>query len=71
LDRLSRAEVLLDLVLTSVEEIIEDIKIGGNPGCSDHALVVFMILRNVSLAKSGVRTLNFRRVNFRLFQGIV
>ena len=64
LERLTRDEVLLDLVLTSAEEIIKDIKIGGSLGCSDHALVEFMPWRNVSLAKSGVRTLNFRRANF-------
>ena len=39
LERLTRDEVLLDLVLTSAEEIIKDIKIGGSLGCSDHALV--------------------------------
>ena len=33
-------------------------------GCSSHALVEFVISRNVGLAKSGVKTLNFRRVNF-------
>jgi len=49
-------------------ETIKDIKIGGRLGCSDHALVEFAILRNMGLAKSGVRTLNFRRVNFRLLK---
>jgi len=29
---------------------------------------MFMILRNMGLAKSGVRTLNFRKANFRLFE---
>ena len=32
-----------------------------------HALVEFLILRNVGLTKSEVRTLNFGRANFRLF----
>ena len=66
LDRQTRGEALLDPVLTNVEEIIKDLKMGGGLGCSDHALVEFMILRNVDLAKSGVRTLKFRRANFRL-----
>lgn len=30
-----------------------------------------MILRNVSLAKSGIRTMNFRRVKFRLLKGLL
>ena len=35
------------------------------------ALVEFVILRNVGLAKSGVRTLNFGRANFKLFNGLL
>jgi len=57
-------------VLTSAE-IIDDIKIRGSLGCSNHALVEFVILRNVGLAKCGVRTLNFRRVNLRLFKELL
>jgi len=60
--------VLLDVLLAIVEDIIKGIKVGGSLGCSDHALVEFVISRNVGLAKSGVRTLNFRRVDFRLFK---
>jgi len=67
-DRPDRIEVLLDLVLTDMEEIIKEVKIGDSLGCSDHALVEFMISRNVGLAKCGVRTPNFRRVNSRLFK---
>jgi len=32
----TRRGVLLDLVLTNKEELIEDVKIGGSLGCSDH-----------------------------------
>ena len=59
---------MLDLILISKEEIIEDIKIGGSLGCSDHALVEFVISRNIGLANSGVRTLKFVRSKFRLFK---
>jgi len=52
-------------------EIIKGVKIGGSLGCSDHALVEFVTSRNVSLAKSGVRTLNFRRDNFKLFKELL
>ena len=56
-------------MLTNAEDIIKGIKIGGSLGCS--ALVEFVILRNVGLAKSGVRTLNFGRVIFRLFKELL
>lgn len=62
LNKLTRGEVLLDLVLTNAEGLIKEIKIGGNLGCSDHALVESVILKATGLAKSRVRTLNLRRV---------
>ena len=52
-------------------ETIKGVKVGGSPGCSDHALVKFVILRNMCLAKSGVRTLNFGRANFKLFKELL
>jgi len=55
---------LLDLVLSHAEEMVREVKVGGSVGCSSHALVEFVVSRNVGLAKSGVKTLNFRRVNF-------
>jgi len=62
---------LLDLVLTNAEDIVKVVKIGGSLGCSNHALVKFVITRNMGLEKSGVRTLNFGRVNFRLFKELL
>lgn len=50
LDRPNRGEVLLDLLLTNIEEIIEEVKIGGSLGCSDCALVEFTVYRNMVLA---------------------
>lgn len=50
LDRPNRGEVLLDLLLTNTEEIIEEVKIGGSLGCSDRALVEFTVYRNMVLA---------------------
>jgi len=52
----------VDLVLTYVKEITEDIKIKGSLGCS--SLDVFVILKNMGLIKSGVRALSFMKVNF-------
>ena len=53
-------------MLNNEEQIVKDIKIRGSCGCIDHAVVEFVISRNTSLAKSGVRTLDFKRANFRL-----
>ena len=59
------------MLLTSAEEIIKDVNVGGSLGCSNHALVEFVILRDVDLAKGGVKTLNFGRANFKLFNGLL
>ena len=56
---------------TSAEESIRDVKTGGSLGCSDHALLEFLILKNVGLAKSSARTLCFRRANFRLLKELL
>ena len=69
--RPTRGKALLDLVLTNAEEITKDVMIGGSLGCSDHVLVKFGISRNMGLAKSGVRILNYRRMNLRLFKELL
>ena len=58
-------------MLTNEEESIIEVKIGGSLGCSDHALVEFVIWRSAGLAKSRVRTLNFRRVKFWLLKELL
>ena len=70
-DRPTRGEALLDLVLTNTEEIIKDIKIGSSLGCSNCAVVQSVISRSAYLAKSGVRTLNFRIASFRLLRELL
>ena len=55
-------------MLTNAEESIREVKIGGSLGCSDHALVEFVILKNAGLAKNRARTLCFRRANFLLLK---
>jgi len=62
---------ILDLVVTNAEESTRVVKMGGKLGCSDHALVEFVILRNAFLAKSRVRTLNFRRAKFHLLRELL
>jgi len=55
-------------VFTTAEENIKEVKPGGSLGCSNHALIEFMIIGNAGMAETRVRTLNFRRGNFRLFK---
>lgn len=50
LDEPTRREGLWELVLTSADELIREVKIGGSLGCSDHSLMEFV--RIVSLARS-------------------
>ena len=71
IDGSTQAEALLDLVLTNEEESIRDVKIGDSLGCSDHALVEFVILKNAGLAKNRARTLCFRRANFWLLNELL
>ena len=51
----------MDPLLISAEEIIKQFKIEGDLACSNFALVEFVISRNMGLAKSKVRMLNFCR----------
>lgn len=68
LGRLTRSEVLLDLVLTTAVEIITSVKIGGILDCSSHALGELMIMRNMDLVKKQSQKLELRRVNIYLFK---
>ena len=71
IDGLTQGETLLNLVLTNAEERVREVKIGGSMGCSDHALVEFVILKNAGLAKSRARTLCFRRANIQLLKELL
>jgi len=41
----TRKGTLLDLVLTNKEGLVEDVKVRGRLGCSDHEMVEFRNLR--------------------------
>jgi len=45
-----RRGVLLDLLLTNRDGLVEDVKVGGSLGCSDRDMVEFRILRGRSKA---------------------
>ncbi|GAB0204009.1 mitochondrial enolase superfamily member 1 [Grus japonensis] len=52
IDSPTRGDVILGLMVINGSELISDIKTGGSLGCSDHALVEFAVLRDMSQAKS-------------------
>ena len=53
------------------EGLVEDVKVGGSLGCSDHEMVEFRILRGGSRAISRLKTLDFKRANFGLFKDLL
>jgi len=63
-----RGNAILDLLLISANELIGDIRIGGCLGSSNHAMVEFMLRRDLRWAKSNIRMLKFRKANFQLFR---
>jgi len=58
-------------MLTIASELIGGVKTGGSLGCSDHPLSEFIALMDMGNVRSIVRTLNFRKANFPLFQVLV
>ena len=62
---------MLDLVLTNKEGLVGNVKLKGNLGCSDHAMVEFKILRAARKVHSKLATLDFRRANFGLFRDLL
>lgn len=55
---------VLDLLLARANELIDDIRIGGCLGCTNHEVVVFTLLRDMGQAKSKIKKLNFKTANF-------
>ena len=52
LDGPSRGEALPEPVLANAVESMREVKLGGSLGCSDHAVLESVTLRNAGLAKS-------------------
>lgn len=44
--------MLVDLLLTNMDELVRDVKTGDSLDCSDHAVVEFTVLRDMRQAKS-------------------
>ena len=55
---------MLDLVLTSKEGLVGNVKLKGNLGCSDHEMVEFKILRAAKRVHNKLTTLDIRRAEF-------
>jgi len=52
--------------LLDTNESIGDMRTEGRLDCSDHAMVEFMLQRDMRQAKSKIRILNFRKSKFQL-----
>ncbi|PKU44704.1 glycerol kinase [Limosa lapponica baueri] len=65
-----RREALLDLVLTNKEGPVEDSKVEGNLGCSDHGKIEFRIVGSI-YKTSRTETLDCKRPNFVLFKKLL
>lgn len=65
-----REDALLDLLLTTKEEWVMDVKVGGSLRCSDHESMKFKILREGNKAKPSITTLDFRRTEFGIFRDL-
>lgn len=61
----------MDLITTNEEGIIKKVKIRVSLVCSSHALVKFVMLINMGLAKSRIWTLNFQKVKFPQIKELV
>ncbi|GAB0179431.1 hypothetical protein GRJ2_000408400 [Grus japonensis] len=58
-------------MLTNKEDLVGDVKLKGDLGCSDHEMVEFRILRAARRAHSKLTTLDFRRADFGLFRDLL
>ena len=64
----TRRGALLDLIFTSKDRLVRDMKVKGSLGYSDYVMVMFRILQGESKAKSRTTTLVFRRPDLGLFR---
>ncbi|PKU39022.1 glycerol kinase [Limosa lapponica baueri] len=67
----TRRGVLLDVVLANEEGLMEDVKVGGSLGCSDHEKIEFRIMGSMRKTPSRIATLDFRRADFDLFKKLL
>lgn len=63
--------VLLHLMLTNQEGLVEDMNICGSLGCSDHQTVGLRILNGRSNGVSRTRSLDFQTANLGLLKDLL
>lgn len=66
-----RKGVLLDLVLSNQEGLIENMNTTGSLACCDHKMVEFRILHGGSKAVSRTRSLNIQTAKLSLFKDLL
>ena len=68
----TRGENILDLVFTTNENIVRNIKVGPEFSSSDHRVITFSIQENKSVVKeSKVKVPDYQRANFRKLRNIL
>ena len=67
----TRRGVLLDLVLTNKEGLVEAVKGDGSLSCRDHEMVEFRISCGRNRVLSRTASLDFSRANFGLFKHLL
>ncbi|GAB0204620.1 hypothetical protein GRJ2_002927600 [Grus japonensis] len=67
----TRRGAMLDFVFTVRDGPVENVKLKGSLGCSDHEMVQFKILRAARRAHSKLTILDFRRADFGLFRDLL
>ncbi|RMC04392.1 hypothetical protein DUI87_19213 [Hirundo rustica rustica] len=66
-----RRGAMLDLIVTSKEGLVENVKLKGSLGCPDHEMMEFEILGAARRAHSNLTALGFRRADFGQFKDLL
>uniref|UniRef100_A0A452GZ21 Reverse transcriptase domain-containing protein n=1 Tax=Gopherus agassizii TaxID=38772 RepID=A0A452GZ21_9SAUR len=67
----TRGDAILDLVLVSSEDLVEEMVVGDNLGSSDHELIQFKLDGRINKCRSGIRVFDFSRANFKELRKLV
>ncbi|CAM5117040.1 unnamed protein product [Natator depressus] len=67
----TRGDAILDLVLVSSEDLIEEMVVRDNLGSSDHELIQFKLNRRINKNKSATRVFDFKRADFQKLRQLV
>uniref|UniRef100_K7EZ11 Endonuclease/exonuclease/phosphatase domain-containing protein n=1 Tax=Pelodiscus sinensis TaxID=13735 RepID=K7EZ11_PELSI len=70
-EKATRGEAVLDLVLTNREELVENLKVEDSIGDSDHEIIEFMILRKGRRETSTIEVMDFRKADFDKLRELV